>query len=137
MAEITTLNTTLHAKVGAGAYAELVGVLEIPEMLGKVEKIEKTTLKDTNKTYLRGLKDPGDLQFKFNFDNSGASTNFRVLKGYDTAGTLVTFKVTYQDGTYIEFDAYVSVNVDSVKPNDKVTFTTTLMVNSDFDVTNP
>lgn len=125
-----------HSNSTDVAYSEIDGLVEVPEVYGKSEKIEKTTLSDANKRYLMGIKDPGDLALKFNYDNATATDNFRILKAYETNNTLVQFKIEYQDGTWVEFAAYVSVNIDSVKPNDIVKMTVTLTIDSEFTTTN-
>lgn len=134
----TAANTPKWAKSNTTdiAYVEIEDLYEVPDVGGKPEKIDTTTLSSTVKTSMLGIKDPGDLVFKFNFENGSASENFRVLKTYETNQTLVWFKVVYQDNTWVEFSAYVSVSVDSAKVNDCIHMSVTLMIASMFYTTN-
>jgi hypothetical protein len=132
----SSLNTKLYQK-NSGSYVEVAGLQEVPDIGGKPEKIDTTTLSSTIKTSILGIRDPGELQFKFIFDNSLSTSNFRVLKGFETANTLVQYKIVYSDTSYAEFYAYCSVSVDSAKVNDAIKFTATLMTTTDFTWTNP
>jgi hypothetical protein len=136
---ISSEGTTLGYKAdsSATAYTILGYIQEIPEIGGKVDKIDVTTLEDSSKTYIKGLTDPGDLAFKFIYDNSGATSNFRLLKAVETAGTIVPFEVTYPDGTKHDFTASVSVSMDSTKVGEALTFTATLTLNSKITVISP
>lgn len=134
----STINTKVYQKNSSGgSYTEIADVMEVPELGGKRDKIDTTNLSDTIKKNIFGVKDLGDASFKFYFNNSGATANWRVLKGYDTANTLVYWKVAYSDGTTAEFTAYVSTTMDSVKASDKYTFTTECAIQSDITWTNP
>lgn len=137
MAGISTKDTSLSYKVGLGTYAELAGLLEVPELGGAPEKIDTTTLADAYRQNIPGIRDMGDLVFKFLYDNSGATANYRVLKGLQADESLATFKVEYPDGTAHEFDAYVTVSMDSAAVNGALTFSATLMLQSDLTITDP
>jgi len=119
------------------AFAEIPYLMEIPELGGAPEKIDVTTLSDTAKKYIPGIKDYGDLVFKFLYDNSSTSANYRVLKGLDDAGTTATFKIDYPDGTAHQFDAIPSVKLDSGAINGALTFSATMLLQSDIEITNP
>lgn len=135
---VNSLDTKLYYQIAATpTYAELTGLYETPDIYGKPEKIDITVLTDTVKKSILGISDPGELAFKFNYDNSSATANFRVLKGLETARTVATFKLELSDGTTVEFDAQVSVQIMGTKVNDKIVFTATLFVQSDFTTTNP
>jgi len=116
---------------------ELLYLMEVPELGGAPEKIEVTTLGDTVKKFIPGIKDYGDLVFKFLYDNATADSNFRVLKGFDENGTSVSFQLQYPDGTAHEFNAIPSVKMDSGAVNGALTFSATMMLQSDVEVTDP
>jgi hypothetical protein len=142
MSEATGLlskDTTLGYKPTTDAtdYTIIGDIQEVPDVGGKPDKVDVTTLADKSKRYITGLVDPGDLAFKFLYDNSSATSNFRILKGLETVGNIVPYEVTYPDGTKHDFTASVSVSMDSVKTGDALTFTATLMLNSEIDVVNP
>lgn len=125
------------ASIPATTYINLDGLQEVPEIGGKVDKIDVTTLADTQKRYIQGLSDPGDLAFKFLYANGATTDAFRVLKGYETSKALVAFQVGFPDGTKIAFNAYVQVSTDSIKASAALGFTANLTINSMFTITNP
>jgi hypothetical protein len=111
--------------------------MEVPELGSTPEKIDVTTLADTSKRYIPGIRDFGDLVFKFLYDNSGAGANYRVLKGMEDAGTTSTFQLRYPDGSTHTFDAIPAVSMDAGTINGALTFSATLMLQSDITVANP
>ena len=119
------------------AMVEIDNLQEVPELGGKVDKVEVTTLKDASKKYIQGIKDYGDLEFKFLYDNSSVTANYRILKGLETAGTIVEFEVEFPDTTTFTFSASVATTIDSAKVGDALTFSANLTLNSDIVPTNP
>ncbi len=136
---ILSKDTTLGYKptTEAADYTIIGDVQEVPELGGKVDKVDVTTLADSSKRYIQGLTDPGDLAFKFLYDNSSAAANFRILKGLETAGTIVPFEVTYAHDTKHDFTASVQVSMDSTKTGEALTFTANLTLNSKITVVSP
>ena len=130
--------TTISYKEGAMAdFVEIDLLMEVPEMGGDPEKIEVTTLKSQFKEYIPGISDLGDLAFKFLYDNSAATSNYRVLKKLQTDKKKATYKVEYPDGTGHQFDAYVSVKIDGGGTNTPIGFTATMFLQSAITETNP
>lgn len=128
--------TKISHKVGA-AYVEIPMLMEVPEFGGTPEKIDVTALADKSKNFLNGIKDYGDLVFKFIYDNTTASGNFRILKGYETAGTAADFQLTYPDGTGHQFKAIPAVKMDAGTVNGALTFSCTMTLMSDVVMVNP
>ena len=122
MAGTLTKDTKLYYK-DDNTFKVLANLQEVPEMGGDVDKVEVTTLADSVKKYINGLKDLGDLQFKFLYDADTSGSAFKVLKGLEDDNTLTEFKVEYPDGTSCTFSAYVSVKVDSASVGAVMTFT--------------
>lgn len=137
MSGLLTKETKLSYKTGEGAFTEIELLMEVPELGGDPEQIDVTTLADSVKKYIPGVKDLGDLQFNFLYDNSGATSNYRILKGLQNNNTLATYKVEYPDGAAHQFDAYVSVKMDAAAVNAALTFTATFSLQSDIEVTDP
>ena len=138
MSRMTANNTKMFYKAGASAqYTELELLMEVPELGATPEKIDVTVLTDSVKRYVNGIKDFGDLVFKFLYDNTSAASNYRVLKGLQDAETEASFKISYPDGTNHEFSATVSVKMDAGSINGALTFSCTMNVQSDITVTNP
>lgn len=68
-----------ETKEGA-SYTDLAGLKEIPEIGSDPEKVENTTLKDKVKQYEMGIGDPGDMVYKFKYDNSSAESSYRKFR---------------------------------------------------------
>lgn len=137
MAGILTKGITLSYKKTGDTYTEIANLQECPELGGTAENVEVTTLADGNKKYIKGIKDFGELAFKFLYDNSGAESNYRVVRGLEEAGSIVDWKVTFPDNTSFAFSGEVTTAIDSAAVNAALTFTATITLNSDIAVTNP
>lgn len=140
MNRLSANNTKISYKTGTGDstnFVELEYLMEVPEFGGAPEKIDVTVLSDKVKKYVPGIVDLGDLVFKFLYDNSTATSNYRVLKGIEEAGSCTTFKIEYPDGTAHQFDAVPAVKMDAGAINGALTFSATMILQSDITVTNP
>lgn len=138
MNRLSANNTKLYYKSGSAAdFTELEYLMEVPEFGGTPEKIDVTVLSDKTKHYAPGINDLGDLVFKFLYDNSSETANYRVLKGLADNGTQATFKLEYPDGTAHQFDAIPAVKMDAGSINGALTFSATMMLQSDITVANP
>ena len=137
MAGILTKGITLSYKKDGNNYAVIANLQECPELGGTAENVEVTTLADGNKKYIKGIKDFGELAFKFLYDNSGAESNYRVVRGLEEAGNIVEWKVNFPDNTTFAFSGEVTTAIDSAAVNAALTFTATITLNSDITVTNP
>lgn len=114
-----------YAAKGTSEFTELTNLQEIPEIgNGAPEKIEVTVLTDEAKKYIAGLGDSGqDLAFKFLYEKE----QFQDLLAL---ATTQTWKVEMPDGVNATFDAVPSVKFDSASPNNAITYTLTLIVES-------
>lgn len=137
MAGILTKGITLSYKKDGTTYDVIANLQECPELGGTAENVEVTTLADGNKKYIKGIKDFGELAFKFLYDNSGAQSNYRIVRGLEEAGNIVEWKVTFPDNTTFAFSGEVTTAIDSAAVNAALTFTATITLNSDITVTNP
>lgn len=118
-------------------YEEILNLQECPDLGGTAEKVDVTVLADGNKKYINGVKDFGDLAFKFLYDNSGATSNYRIVRGLEEAGNVVDWKVTFPDNTEFAFSGEVTTSIDGASVNNAITFTANITLNSDIVVTNP
>lgn len=118
-------------------YEEILNLQECPDLGGTAEKVDVTVLADGNKKYINGVKDFGDLAFKFLYDNSGATSNYRIVRGLEEAGNVVDWKVTFPDNTEFAFSGEVTTSIDGASVNNAITFTANITLNSDIAVTNP
>lgn len=133
---LLTKDTELHYKSGA-TFTKIDYLMSVPEMGGDPEQVEVTTLQDSVRKYIPGIKDPGDLDFQFLYDNEAATSNFRILRGLQESGTPTDFKLIFPDGMEWAFTAIVNVRIDSGDVNAALTFTASMMLQSEFEVTNP
>ena len=136
MAGILSKDITLSYKKD-DAYVIIPNLQEVPELGGSAEKVDVTTLADGNYKYINGIKDFGDLAFKFLYDNSGAQSNYRICRGLEEDGTVINWQVEFPDGTTFEFAGEASTAIDSASVNSALTFTLNITLNSDITVKNP
>lgn len=139
MAGLLSKDITLgYDSTGAGSsYTDLPLLMKIPDLGGTSEKVDVTVLSDSVHKYIDGIKDYGDLAFTFLYDNSDATSSYRVLKGLEGAATPTKFQVGLPDGTKFTFSGFVSVTLVGAGVNAALTFTLTIALNSDIEVTNP
>lgn len=126
MAGILTKGITLSYGATADSLTALTNLMEIPEIgNGAKEKIETTTLADNVKTYIAGLGDSGqDLAFKFLYEKE----QFEALMAIaDTQN----WKVAMPDGIAATFTGTPSVKFDAASPNNALTYTLTVLVESE------
>ena len=138
MAGILSKDTKISfKKQGDPDFTEIELLMEVPELGGTPEQVEVTTLADGVRKYIPGVKDLGELAFRFLYDNSSATSNYRVLKELQENNEVATYKVEYPDGTAHEFDAYVNVRMDAGTVNAALTFTATMSLQSEITITDP
>lgn len=137
MAGLLTKGIKLSYKKQGSTYEEILNLQECPDLGGTAEKVDVTVLADGNKKYINGVKDFGDLAFKFLYDNSGATSNYRIVRGLEEAGSVVDWKVTFPDNTEFAFSGEVTTSIDGASVNNAITFTANITLNSDIAVTNP
>ena len=126
-----------YSTSGSSTYTDIPDLQECPQLGGAAEKVEVTVLSDANKRYINGVKDFGELAFKFLYDNSGAQSNYRVIRGLEDGEKIINWQVTFPDGTKFAFTGQVSTQIDSAAVNAALTFTATITLNSEITVTNP
>lgn len=107
-----------------GSYTTLTDLLEVPALGGSVDKVDVTTLADASKKYIKGLKDYGDLQFKFNY----AKEQFKAL---DALTGSVNFQVTLPDETTATFSGEPTVSLESAGVGAPLTYTMSIALDSE------
>lgn len=118
-------------------YILLEGLKEVPELGVDPEKVENTTLADTVKQYELGIGDAGELEYKFKYDNSKATSAYRVLRKLMDDKEVVAFEQEYPDKTKVNFDGQVSVKLGGGGVNGVIEFTLKIGLQSDFTFTDP
>jgi hypothetical protein len=127
MAGILTKGIKLsYSTTGTSTYTALTNLQEIPEIgNGAREKIETTTLADDTKQYIAGLGDGGqELSFKFLYDKD----QFESL--IDLEGSCF-WKVELPDGINANFKGVPAVKLNSASPNNAITYTLVITVESE------
>ena len=115
-----------YSSSGTTSYTDLTDLLEIPSLGGSVDKVDVTTLADASKKYINGIKDYGDLAFKFNY----AKEQFTTLNGLTGS---VNFKVTLPDTTTATFSGEPSVSLEGVGVGAAMTYTLNVSLDSDIE----
>ena len=133
---LLTKDITLSYKKNS-SYEVLDGLQEVPSLGGTPDKVEVTTLADASRRYIKGIKDYGDLTFKFLYQNDTETSNFRILRGLEESGKIVEWKVDFPDGTGFAFSGECTVAPSDGAVNAAITFNLTISLNSDITVTNP
>lgn len=121
----------------SGSFTKLLGLKEIPEMGTDPEKVENTCLEDKNMQYEMGIGDPGDIVYKFKYDNTTATSPYRLMRAAQDAGEVLSFKETLKDGTTTEFDGQVSVKRTGGGVNGVIEFNLSIALLSDLTITDP
>lgn len=118
------------------AYTDLPGLKEVPELGVDPEKVDNTPLDAKIKQSELGIGDPGDLAYKFKWEN-GPDSSYRKLRDVADKKEIVSFEQTFPDGTKFQFDAQCSVKVSGGGVNAAVEFTLNLGLQSDIVVVDP
>ena len=118
-----------------GTYTDLVGLKEVPEFGIEPEKVENTTLADKVKKYEFGIGDAGELEYKFAYDNSSATSSYRVLRKAAENKEKLFFEQKYPDNTKVEFEGQVSVKLGGGGVNSVIEFTLKIALQSELEFT--
>lgn len=129
--------TLAYKKQSDSDYIIATGLKEVPEMGNEPEKVENTCLSDKVKQYEFGIGDPGDMEYKFKYENKSENSPYRVFRELEKDKSVVSFEQTYPDGTKFQFDAMVSVKLSSGAVNGAIEFTLKTALQSDITVVDP
>ena len=125
MAGILTKGITLSYSTSGSEFTTLTNLQEIPEIgNGEKEMIDVTVLSDDVKKSIAGLGDSAQtLAFKFLYEKE----QFKTLMAMDAS---CKWKVTMPDGVAATFDGTPAVKFDSASPNNALTYTLSIGVES-------
>lgn len=121
----------------SGTYTKLKGLKEIPDIGVEPEKVENTCLDDTMKQYEMGIGDPGDLTYKFKYDNTSDDSPYRLLRKHEENGDVLSFRETLKDGTKTEYDGQISLKRTGGGVNGVIEFDMSVAVQSKMTITDP
>lgn len=124
-------------KGAEGDYTDLPGLKELPDMGTEPEKVENTDLMAQNKQYENGIGDVGDMTYKFKYDNTSATSPYRVMREAQAENKTLSFREQLADGSITEYDAQVSVKRTGGGVNGVIEFELTMSLQSDFKYTDP
>lgn len=134
----TKFEYALYENGTAGSKVEVKNLQSVPSLGGEVDKVETTCLENSNRTYINGLKDYGDMEFGFLYavNESVASTNYAQFAGSTGInGKLCQFTITTPDGSTFVFDGTAQASLDEVGVNEPLTFTVSIALASDIEAT--
>lgn len=118
-------------------FTKLKGLKELPEIGVEPEKVENSDLDDTQKVYEMGIGDPGDITYKFKYDNTETDSPYRVLRKYEENGEKLSFKETLKDGTTTEFNGQISLKRTGGGVNGVIEFDMNIALSSAFIIIDP
>ena len=124
-------------KSGSEDFEILEGLKEVPELGVDPENVDNTCLADKVKISELGIGEPGDLAYKFRWENKNANSSYRKLRAVSDTGETVSFQQTFPDGTTFDFDAQCSLKVGGGGVNAAIEYTLSLGLQSDIEVKDP
>ena len=124
-----------YKAAGDSDFTELTGLKEVPDMGADPEMVDNTALGDSIVHNEMGIGDAGDMEYTFRYDNSSATTAYRICQ--DLVGESIAFKHQLKDNTSFTFTAIPSLKLSGGGVNDPQEFTMSLALQSDITITNP
>lgn len=125
MAGILTKGISLSYKGDGETYTKLTNLLSVPEIgNGARSSIDVTTLEDDVKKSIAGLQDSAqEIAFQFLY----VKEQFNTLAAMNAS---TGWKVSMPDGVEATFTGTPGVKFDAAAPDDKITYTLTINVES-------
>ena len=128
-----TNNSQVSFKIGS---TEITGLQSIPSLGGEPERVDITTLSDTSRHYLNGIKDYGELEFVFLYVPASGSGQGATPSNYSLAraqadGNEKTMTLTLRTGVSFTIKGTVSVGLNEAGINEAYTWTLTVGLTDD------
>ena len=101
--------------------------------MGAPDKIETTTMKNTSRTYIPGLKDPGDMAFNFLYSGMGEGSNYATLKAAQDSGATRFFQLVFPDKSGFAWEGKVSLSVPGKGIGEALQFTANITPTSEIE----
>ena len=115
----------------------LKSVTDIGTLGGKPSSLDATCLTDSMRKSVPGVQDGNELEITYLFDNTVATSDYRVVKGLQTAGAAVAVEVDLPDGTKYASTGYVTTWIEGVKVDSLISAKASINLQSEWTVTNP
>lgn len=136
LANGTTLGYKKHGE-GGSTYNVLKGCKEIPELGLAKERVENSGLDDELKQYEYGIGDPGEITYKFKYDNTSADSPYRLMRKAAEDNDLLDFEETTKDGTKTHFSGQVDVKRTGGGVNGVIEFELKIALASKLEIVDP
>ncbi len=107
------------------------GLKSTAELSESTEKIEVTTLANSNKTYINGLRDFGD---SLDYTCVYSKAEFMAVRAMQD-GEKHSVEIKYPDSLTVKFEAFVAVVLSAAEVNSALEFTVQLTPASDIVIT--
>ena len=134
LANGATIGYAADATTTPTTFTNIPDLKELPDIGAEPELVDNTALSDSIRHNEMGIGDPGDMEFTFRYDNSGANASYRVAKGLTG---VKWFQVKLHDDTTFTFKAIPNVRLSGGGVNDPVDFVMSLALQSDITIGDP
>lgn len=111
---------------------DLPNLQSTPDIGGTPEKIDVTTLADSTRQYVNGVKDPGDLDFVFLYDKDQENSSYETLSG-KVGDPDTKYVLTLPDNSTFTFTADVSLRLNAAEVNGAITYTASFALQSEIE----
>ena len=128
----TKLSVATVPQSGDPTYKSLYGLFSVPEPEGAPDQIDVTNLEDGSRRSINGLGAATTMEFQFyaTEDETDTTTQVRdtwnILRGYQTAGTLLMWKLEYPNGEGFTWKGKCAVRWQAAEVNAAIKFTLTV-----------
>lgn len=106
------------------SFKELTSVTEIGDLGGDAEDIDVTTLKQTERSYVPGVKDfPSvDVTLLMEDKETGSADNYSMLRKAELSGSVHTIDVLFPNKRGLRFVAKIKTKLNGASVNDALSF---------------
>lgn len=113
-----------YATTYDGIYTEIVGAESIPEIGGRPETVDTTTLSNlVSQSGIMGLQPVTELDIVFVMESESPTSNYEISKDLETAGSIYFWRITTSADVIVEYKSDVALSYPEITVNDKITFT--------------
>lgn len=124
----------IDVKVGTNSLNYVTGIGDIG---GEPSTLDATCFKDAVAISVPGVQKNDGFNIDYLFDNKSEKSDYRVIKGFESARNIVPVEVKFPDGTTFTNAGYVSTKVNGVKVDELIGATVTVNLQAKWEITNP
>lgn len=117
--------------------SELNYVTKIGDIGGAPSSLEATCFKNKSKVSVPGVQENDSWEVEYLYDNTSASSDYRVIKALETAGNITEVEVKFPDGAVFKNKGYVNTSITGASVNELIKAKATVSLQADWTVTNP